>query len=336
MADTEAGPARAAGTTSSADPADDSGEGDHPGGLTWHRTWVDDRPVQYADGGDGVPVLFLHGWGLGYRAYKHAISRLVELGCRVIAPSLPGFGGTADLPERHFSLKGYGDWVAAFLDALGIDERVFAIGHSFGGGVAIKFTHQHPGRVRSLVLVNSIGGSTWKSGSSIRSMAERPIWDWGLHFSADMWPLPQATRVLPVIVEELLPNLFRNPRALWRVGSLARTADLTPEMEELKERQLPVVVLWGLRDGLIPKDSFEALCLAVGTEGEVVEGSHSWLLADPDAFGEVITNHLEVAELARDLERCGSNDDHGRRWFWLSRNRNDRGIDARDAPGARR
>jgi hypothetical protein len=33
-----------------------------------------------------------------------------------------------------------------------------------------------------------------------------------------------------------------------------------------------------------------------------VEGSHSWLLADPDRFGEVITNDLAVARMARDLE----------------------------------
>ena len=44
------------------------------------------------------------------------------------------------------------------------------------------------------------------------------------------------------------------------------------------------------------------MCVAVGAEGRVVDGAHSWLLADPDAFGEVITNDLNVARLARDLE----------------------------------
>ena len=44
------------------------------------------------------------------------------------------------------------------------------------------------------------------------------------------------------------------------------------------------------------------MCVAVGAEGRVIDGAHSWLLADPDAFGEVITNDLNVARLARDLE----------------------------------
>jgi len=34
----------------------------------------------------------------------------------------------------------------------------------------------------------------------------------------------------------------------------------------------------------------------------VVEGSHSWLLADPQKFGEVITNDVRVAQAARELE----------------------------------
>jgi pimeloyl-ACP methyl ester carboxylesterase len=113
----------------------------------------------------------------------------------------------------------------------------------------------------------------------------------------------QATRVLPVVVEDLLPNLLRNPRAIVRVANLARRVDLRAELERLRDRGLPITILWGTRDGIIPRESFEALCVASGVEGTVVEGSHSWLLADPQHFGEVITNDVRVAKAARDLER---------------------------------
>ena len=271
--------------------------------LVWKRTEVGGRPALYGEAGEGLPVLFLHGWGLGQHSYKRSLKRLVQLGCRVIAPALPGFGGTAELPRSTFSLEGYAGWVNQFLDALEIDEPVFLMGHSFGGGVAIQFAHDHVKRVRTLVLVNSVGGSTWRAGeSTIRSMAQRPLWDWGIHFPRDILPLRQVTRVLPVVLEDALPNLLRNPWNLWRVGNLARQADLTGELEELKRRRVPVVVLWGEDDRIIPKASFDALCTAIGAEGEVVAGNHSWLLADPDAFGEVITNVLEVAKVARALE----------------------------------
>jgi pimeloyl-ACP methyl ester carboxylesterase len=267
------------------------------------RTWVQDHPAGYSVAGAGLPVVLLHGWALGQHTYRAVIERIAEQGCRVIAPSLPGFGGTADLPDASFSLSGYAKWVMALLDALEIDEPVVLIGHSFGGGVAVRAAHEHPGRVRSLVLVNSIGGSAWRRGRSLRSIAERPLWDWGLHFPGDVWPIRQATRVLPVVAEDLLPNLVRHPRAIVKVANLARRADLRQELEELRDRKMPITILWGTRDGIIPRESFEAMCVASGAEGTVVDGSHSWLLADPDGFAEVITNDVRVAQAARELEQ---------------------------------
>jgi pimeloyl-ACP methyl ester carboxylesterase len=270
--------------------------------LVWSRTIVDGRPALYGVAGDGLPILFLHGWGLGQHAYKRALKRLVQLGCRVYAPALPGFGGTADLPGDQVTFEGYARWVDAFLDAVGVREKVFLVGHSFGGGVSIKLAHDFPERVRYLVLVNSLGGS----------MAGRPLWDWGIHFPGDLVPF-SVKQVLPVVLEDALPNVIRNPRAMWKVANLARSADLTPELEQLKERELPVVVLWGDKDKIIPKTAFDALCTAIGKEGEVIRGNHSWLLADPDAFVEVITNDVEVAKMARQMEATNAAMASGRR-----------------------
>jgi len=267
------------------------------------RTFVQGRPAAYSVAGEGLPVVLLHGWALAQHTYRDVIETVAEQGCRVIAPAMPGFGGTPELPRDRFSLRGYAEWVAELLDVLDVDEPAVVVGHSFGGGVAVRFGHDHPARVRSLVLVNSIGGSSWKSGRTLRSISERPLWDWGLHFPGDVWPIRQATRVLPVVVEDFLPNLVRNPRAIVRVANLARRADLRSELEELRDRGLPITIIWGTRDGIIPRESFEALCVASGVDGTVVEGSHSWLLADPNHFGEVITNDLRVAHAARDLEQ---------------------------------
>ena len=88
-----------------------------------------------------------------------------------------------------------------------------------------------------------------------------------------------------------------------RVANLARRADLRHELERLRDRGLPITIIWATRDGVIPRESFEALCVASGVEGTVIEGSHSWLLAEPEHFGEVITNDVRVAQAARDLER---------------------------------
>ena len=266
------------------------------------HTFVQGRPANYSVAGEGMPVLLLHGWALGEHTYREVVEAIARQGCRVIAPSLPGFGGTGELPSDEFSLAGYARWVHDLLAALDVEESLVVLGHSFGGGVAARFAHDHRARVRSLVLVNSIGGSSWRKGQVLRSITERPLWDWGLHFPGDVFPLRQATRVLPVVAEDLLPNLMRNPRAIVRVANLARRADLRAELEALRDSGLPVTIIWAQRDGIIPRESFEALCVASGVEGTVVDGSHSWLLADPDRFGEVITNDVRIAQAARELE----------------------------------
>lgn len=281
------------------------GQARHDGGVivAEQRTWVQDRPAAYSVAGVGMPVVLLHGWALAHHTYRAVIESIAEQGVRVVAPALPGFGGTRELPGESLSLAGYARWLADFLDAIEVDEPAVVVGHSFGGGVAIRLAHDQPARVRSLVLVNSVGGSSWRKGQTMRSIAERPLWDWGLHFPGDVWPVRQASRVLPVVAEDLLPNLLRNPRAIVRVANLARRADLRAELEALRDRGLPITIIWGTRDGIIPRESFEALCVASGVEGTVVDGSHSWLLADPEGFGEVITNDVRVAQAARDLER---------------------------------
>ena len=269
--------------------------------LEWRRTEVSGRVASYGVGGTGPDIVFLHGWGLAGHTYKAALKRLLAQGFRVWAPALPGFDGSHALGPGTGDLAQYAQWVNEFLTAVDVTEPVVMMGHSFGGGVAIQTAHDWPERVRGLVLVNSIGGSAWRrDGSLMKSMAQRPIWDWGLHFPSDVLPLRQFRRVLPVILEAAVLNALRDPRAFWHAATIARFADLTSELQELKARRLPVVVLWGSRDELVTRASFDALCESLGNPLSItVDGSHSWLLADPDAFGEVITNVLPVAMSAR-------------------------------------
>jgi pimeloyl-ACP methyl ester carboxylesterase len=276
--------------------------------LAWRRTEVAGRVASYGVGGSGPPVVFLHGWGLSGHTYRASLKRLLALGFRVWAPALPGFDGSRALPSDAADLRHYAEWVDEFLTAVGVSEPVVMMGHSFGGGVAIQTAHDWPDRVRGLVLINSIGGSAWRrDGSLVQSIAERPLWDWGLHFPRDALPLRQLRRVLPVVLGAAVPNALREPRAFWHAATIARHADLTGELQELKARQLPVVVLWGTRDELVTRASFDALCESLGGPYAVtVDGSHSWLLADPDMFGEVITNVIPVAMSARAYTTTGS------------------------------
>jgi pimeloyl-ACP methyl ester carboxylesterase len=277
---------------------------------TWHLQWreieVQGRPARYGEAGVGTPFVFLHGWGLSDRTYKRALGRLARMGLRVLAPSLPGFGGTPPLPPDEFSLAGFARWVADFNEAVGVSGAWYLGGHSFGGGVAIVTAHEHGNGLQLLVLVNSIGGSVWKAprrpGTDPRHLADRPLWDWGLHFPYDVAGPKTFRSVVPVIVRDMARNFVRDPLGFLRVGRLASEANLLPELEQLRRRRLPVVVLWGDEDKVLPTASMHAMSEALGGSPEVVPGSHGWLLEDPERFGEVMTNVVGMAERARAAE----------------------------------
>lgn len=199
------------------------------------------------------------------------------------APAMPSFGGTADLPATERGIDGYAAWVSSFMGEVGIDEPALVIGHSFGGGVAVKLAHTGPDLVRYLVLVNAVGG-----------VARRPPWEWLAGFGRELWPLSDAVEMCQAMGADLIPNLVNNPLGLARAGRLAQSADLHVELADLRERRVPVLVLTSDGDGVIPRAAFEAVCAAIGTDGRVVSGRHSWLLADPDTFGEVLASIVDV------------------------------------------
>ncbi len=267
-----------------------------------HEGRVAGRRAVWWSAGEGPVVLFLHGWALSPASYRTGLAQVAARGAHVLAPALPGFGGTDELPAAELTIGGFARWVAGFLETAGVDGPVTVVGHSFGGGVAVRLAHDAPGVVSRLVLVNSIGGAVWATGADgPRLMSERPWWDWGLHLQADLGPGGLLGRVVPVIVSDAATNALRNPLAVWKVAELARTADLREELEELRHRRLPVVVVWGRQDRVLPEASLAALRLALGdAEVRTVEGTHSWLITDPDAFTEILTNVLTDRPL-RDL-----------------------------------
>ena len=280
--------------------------------LATSRVEVDGRRVSYASGGRGLPVLFLHGWGLDHESYRRALRRLTARGCRVVAPSLPGFGHSDELPMSQRTVVGYAGWVERFLAAIGADEPVVVLGHSFGGGIATRFAHDQPERVRYLVMLNAVGDARSILGAGSARRADRFGLDGvrvlleSLRPSDDLATIGQMQRAL-------MANLYRHPMSVLQAAQAALTADLGKEMAVLAARRLPVLILWSDADRLIPVAAFDTFCSAFGTEGHVVSGGHSWLLANPDVFGEVLDNVIHVEGRERGARAATTSVDEVRR-----------------------
>ena len=238
-------------------------------------------------------MLFLHGWGLDHESYRRALRRLTVRGCNVIAPSLPGFGLSDELPVLQRTLVGYAGWVERFLQAIGVDEPVVVLGHSFGGGIATRFAHDRPDRVRYLVMLNAVGDAQSFAAGGVPARGGRFGLD-GLRALVDALRPTDDLATIGQMQRTLLANMGRHPFTVLQAAHAALTADLRTEMAVLAARGLPVLVLWSDGDRLIPLAAFDTFCSTFGTDGHVVRGGHSWLLANPDVFGEVLDNVIHV------------------------------------------
>lgn len=106
-------------------------------------------PIEYAEEGDGEPLLLIHGAGGGYDQGL-LIGRDFVDGYRVIAPSRFGYLRTP-VPDDS-SPAAQADAHSALLDFLGV-KKCIVLGVSAGGPSAIELALRHPEKVSSLILL---------------------------------------------------------------------------------------------------------------------------------------------------------------------------------------
>ena len=266
----------------------------------WRTTTVAGARADYLEAGVGDPVLFLHGWGLTPRTYAGAIADLGSTGFRVIAPSLPGFGRTGALAADHTTMPGFARWTAGFLRAIGVHEPALVVGHSLGGGVALQLAHDQPELIRSLTLLNTVGGSPPPpTGNRVRVMTARPWWRWAVGVVAEADPRevvrlrPRAVGALAASIgRDVVPNVVRRPRPMLRSALLALTADLAREAQQVVDRGLPVLFVWSDRDRLVTPGALAGV--AASLPPETVHGRHGWLLTSPGELSRLLHDALVV------------------------------------------
>jgi pimeloyl-ACP methyl ester carboxylesterase len=129
--------------------------------IDWRRHLrscsVNDAQVNYVEIGEGPPLVFVHGLAGCWQNWLENIPHFAPTR-RVIAIDLPGFG-ESELPQEEISIPGYGRFVDAFLDEIGV-ECASIVGNSMGGFIAAEVALSHPSRIDKLALVAAAGLST--------------------------------------------------------------------------------------------------------------------------------------------------------------------------------
>ena len=110
--------------------------------------------LSYAVGGDGPPLVLVHGLGGTIENWR-ALAPPLAARHRVVVPDLPGHGGSAPLPEVR-NVDALADAVLGVVAAEEVRDAVW-IGHSLGGVVGLRAATLSPDAVRGLVLAAAAG-----------------------------------------------------------------------------------------------------------------------------------------------------------------------------------
>lgn len=115
----------------------------------------DGTEIFYKDWGTGQPIFFHHGWPLSGDDWDAQMIFFLDLGFRVIAHDRRGHGRSTQTDNGN-DMDTYAADVAELTKALDLKNAVH-IGHSTGGGEAIRYAAKHgKDRVAKVVLLSAV------------------------------------------------------------------------------------------------------------------------------------------------------------------------------------
>ncbi len=249
--------------------------------------------IAYQEQGTGPPVLLIHGLGASSVFWKATLPALAARH-RVIAPDLPGFGESSR-PAVAYSPGIYPPYLVGLLDRLGI-PRAAVVGHSMGGLIALRLCRDHPDRVERLALLSSTG-MPWPDPPILERVGRLPgIGELilGLRSAwATRWVLRRyAVRQPSALTADVLAAMGQaSPQAFLQLARTIRGEDVRPWLGTLR---LPVLIVWGDRDRVVPLDHGRAMAALIPAAKFVAipEAGHFVQLEQPEAVNAVLTEFL--------------------------------------------
>ncbi len=118
-------------------------------------TTKDRTRIYYKDWGEGLPIVFSHGWPLSADAWDDQMMFLASHGYRCIAHDRRGHGRSGQ-PWTGNDMDTYADDLAALVETLDLRD-VIHVGHSTGGGEVARYIGRHgTKRVAKAVLISAV------------------------------------------------------------------------------------------------------------------------------------------------------------------------------------
>jgi pimeloyl-ACP methyl ester carboxylesterase len=268
--------------------------------VTERRLRVAGISTAVLEGGDGPPLVLLHG-GIecGGAYWAPVICRLAE-SYRLIVPDAPGLGESE--PVARLDTVAFGDWLAELV-RLTCREEPALIAHSLLGSLAARFAAQHGDLLRRLVIYGAPGIGSYRMPLGLRVVAIR----FALRPSErnaerfDRWAFFDFDRA-----REQDPGWFEAFSAYTRsravVPHIKRTmrqliGSCTKQVPDTELRRIPVAteLLWGRHDRFVPLGLAEAASARLGWPLHVIDDAgHAPHIERPEACLGALSTALDT------------------------------------------
>ena len=247
-------------------------------------------PTSVLEGGEGAPIILLHG-PVAYGAHFFRVIPALVASHRVIAPDLPGHG-ESDFFQGELTAERVSGWLDDLIECTCLQAPVL-VGHTLGGAIAARYAADCGRKLPALVLVDTLGLADFQPmpafGAALQAFLEKPAE--GTHDG--LWR--QCALDLPRLRQRLGESWDwikdANLEGIRNFG----TATLVPWMQQFGARALPpellerieapTALIWGRQDRATPLAVAEAASRKYGWPLQVIDDvADDPTIEQPEAF----------------------------------------------------
>ena len=207
---------------------------------------------------EGRPVVLVHGFSVPFYVWDPTFKGLVSAGLRVLRYDLFG-RGYSDRPDLPYTMELFVRQLKDLLEALQVNSPVDLVGLSMGGPISAGFTDRYPERVRKLCLLDPAGFQAGRPVLyrllSLPGLGETLIGLFAKLLLASSQPgdffMPEK---FPGYPGQFLPQMQYQgfKRAILSTLRVGPLGGLTQTYQRVAALGLPVLLVWGKQDKLVP------------------------------------------------------------------------------------
>jgi 3-oxoadipate enol-lactonase len=235
-------------------------------------------------------LLLIHAWPTDSRIWERQLGGLAAR-LPVVAPDLPGFGGSEGSGDTMTMASGAQRCLAE-LDRARVDRAVVC-GLSMGGYVAFELWRRAPDRIAGFVLANTRAvGDSEEAAAKRRRTADRLLTE-GIDFFLDD-PPPLLSERAPEDLRLWLRSVVAAQPAASIAAALLGMAERPDSTPDLVGIDVPTLVITSELDALVPSEASLAMAALIpGASSSILAGAgHLTNLEAPQEFTELLANHL--------------------------------------------